>query len=301
MDRIDTIRIFIRVAELSGFTAAAAEMGLPKASVSTAVRRLEEKLGVCLLHRTTRQVRITHDGHVFYERCKNLLADVDELYGLFEQGHEDLTGRLRVDMASGLVRSIVAPKLPAFLDAHPLLELELSGIDRRVDLVREGFDCVLRIGKLGDENLFARRLGLFRMLNCASPGYLSRYGTPETLDELTQHRMVHYLANPGGAPSGFEYPDGPGYSTLPMVGTLTVRDTESYESACLANLGIIQAPEPGMRHYLDTGQLVEVLPGLRAEPMPVSLLYAQSHHLPRRTRVFMDWLEDVLRPYLMAA
>jgi DNA-binding transcriptional LysR family regulator len=298
VNRLEAMQIFVRVAELAGFTRAADSLGLPKASVSTAVQQLETSLGARLLHRTTRKVQLTQDGRVFYERCKDLLADMDELQTMFQQDEQALRGRLRVDMSSGVARNFVVPRLPQFLQAHPQIELELSCTDRRVDLVREGFDCVLRVGALGDVNLIARPLGRFRIANCASPAYLRAHGTPQTLEDLADHRLIHYVQTLGSGSLGFEYPDGAGYSYLPMEGALTVNNSEAYEAACVAGLGLIQAPAIGMQHLIEQGLLVEVLPRHRAEPMPVTLLYVNRRNLAKRVQVFMNWMAQSLRPYL---
>ena len=266
--------------------------------MSTAVRQLEAWVGTQLLHRTTRRVRMTEDGRVFYERCKDVLADVDELEHQFSRTRQSLRGRLRVDMPSGMARHLVLPVLPAFLDAHPQIELELSATDRRVDLVREGFDCVIRVGGVADSSLVARPLGAFRVLTCASPGYLARCGTPRSLDDLRDHRLIHYASSFGGPADGFEYPDAGGYRELEMKGALTVNSAVAYEAACLAGLGLIQAPLAGTHRLIEQGLLVEVLPELQAEPMPVTLLYPHRRHLPRRVSAFMDWVAEVLRPHL---
>ncbi|KRD75907.1 LysR family transcriptional regulator [Lysobacter sp. Root983] len=298
MNQLDAMQVFVRVAELASFTRAADSLGLPKASASTAVQQLENLLGTRLLHRTTRKVQTTQDGQAFYERCKDLLADVDELRGMFQQAPQALRGRLRVDMPSGMAHALVIPRLPEFLALHPQLELELSSADRRVDLVREGFDCVVRIGTLADSSLIARPLGQFRVANCASPAYLQRYGTPRRLQDLAGHRLVHYAASLGGRPDGWEYWDGAAYRSLPMAGVLTVNNVEAYRTACLVGLGLIQAPLIGLEPYLARGELVEVLPELSAEPMPVSLLYAHRRNLPQRAQVFMQWMAELLQPYL---
>jgi DNA-binding transcriptional LysR family regulator len=293
------MQIFVRVAELAGFTRAADSLGLPKASVSAAVQDLESTLGTRLLHRTTRKVELTQDGRAYYERCKDLLSDVDELQAMFQRGGQALRGRLRVDMPSGVARAFILPRLPQFLEQHPQLELELSSTDRRVDLVREGFDCVLRLGTLGDSSLIARSLGRFRMMNCASPAYLRTHGTPTTLESLSRHRLIHFAATLGARAEGFEYPDGDGYRSLPMAGPLTVNSAEAYEAACIAGLGIIQAPAVGLQQSLADGSLVEVLPQFTAEPLPVSLVHANRRNLPKRVRAFMDWMAVVLGPYLV--
>jgi len=298
MNRLEAMQIFVRVAELASFTRAADGLGMPKASASTAVQQLESALGTRLLHRTTRKVQMTQDGRAFYERCKDLLADMDELQAMFQQGPQSLRGRLRVDMPSGVARNLIIPRLPHFLQAHPQLELELSSTDRRVDLVREGFDCVLRVGALGDTNLIARPLGRFRLINCASPAYLRSHGTPQTLDDLAAHQLIHYVLTLGAKSSGWEYPDGAGYGSLPMPGALTVNNAEAYEAACLAGLGLIQVPAVGVQHFIAQSLLVEVLPHCRAEPMPVSLLYANRRNLSKRVQVFMTWMAETLGPHL---
>lgn len=297
MDRLDHLRSFLRVAELGSFTAAAEQLGLPKASVSLAVQRLEAEVGVQLLHRTTRRVRLTADGAQFQQRARDLLDDMEDLQGMFRRDTQ-LKGRLRVDMSSGLARQLVIPHLPGFLEKHPGLEIELSGTDRRVDLVREGFDCVVRVGPLDDNTLVARPLGVMHIVNCASPAYLAAYGVPRSLDDLSGHALVHYVGTLGQRSPGFEYHDGQDYRSVPMRGAITVNSGEAYSTAALAGLGIIQVPRLGARVALAAGTLVEVLPACVAEPMPVTLLYAQRRHLPRRVAAFMDWMAALVTPEL---
>src|SRR5690606_37563980 len=215
------LQMFVRVAELSSFTQAADQLGLPKARVSTAVRQLEAVLGTRLLHRTTRRVQTTQDGQAFYERCKDVLADIDEMQSMFQRGVQSLRGRLRVDMPTLIARDQIVPRLPDFLAAHPQLEIELSSTDRRVDLVREGFDCVLRVGVLAESGLVARPLGQLRQINCASPAYLQRHGRPKALADLAAHRLIHYVPTLGGKPAGWEYVDEGRVRSVAMAGTVT--------------------------------------------------------------------------------
>jgi len=292
------MRIFVRVAELASFTGAAESMGLQKASASMAIRQLEDQIGTRLLHRTTRKVQLTQDGRAFYERCKDLLAQVDEVQSMFQSRSQSLRGRLRVDMPSGIAQDHVIPKLPGFLREHPLLEIEVSSTDRKVDVIREGFDCVLRIGALEDPSLIARPLGRFRLLNCVSARYIEERGMPRTLDDLKSHILVHYVTTLGGKCQGFEYFDGAKYRTVAMSGPLTVSSAGAYQAGCLAGLGIIQAPAVGLQPLVERGELVEVLPDLRAEPMPVSFVYAHRRNVSRRVQVFMAWVAEILAPYL---
>jgi len=301
MNRLDSLQMFVRVAELSSFTQAAEQLGLPKARVSTAVQQLEGLLGTRLLHRTTRRVQMTQDGQAFYERCKDVLADIDELQAMFQQGVQALRGRLRVDMPVLVARDHVIPRLPEFLADHPQLEIELSSTDRRVDVVREGFDCVLRIGPLGDSGLVARPLGALKQINCASPAYLKQHGRPKTPADLATHRLVHYVPTLGAKSAGWEYVDQGRTRTVAMGGVLTVNSTEAYQAACLAGLGLIQAPATGLRPLIERGLLAEVMPRYRAPALPVSLLYANRRNLPKRVQAFMAWLAQILTPYLGTA
>ena len=295
---LDALRIFVNVAELASFTRAAERLGLPKARISTSVQQLELQLGSRLLHRTTRTVRMTPDGEQFFERCKELLADADELQTMFQQTPSALRGRLRVDLPIGMARLAVIPRLPEFLAAHPHIEVELSTTDRRVDLVREGFDCVLRIGTLQDSGLVALRLGELAQTNCASPAYVLRHGAPTTLDDLDHHRLVHYAMALDASPTGWEYHDGEHTRFRAMRGVITVNNTDAYQAACLAGLGLIQAPLLGARPLVAQGRLVEVMPDFKPAPMPVSLMVANRRNLSKRVRALIDWLSEVLAPHL---
>lgn len=299
MDKIQAMQVFQRVAELESFTKAAESLGLPKASISTYVQQLESIMGTRLLHRTTRKVQLTQDGMIYYERCKDLLSDVDQLETMFNSGPQDVKGRLRVDMSVGFARYLM-PKLPEFLNKYPNIELELSSTDRRVDVIGEGFDCVIRVGNLADSGLIARKLGSLEIVNCVSPGYIEKYGKPKKLEELSKHQLIHYVPVLGAKSDGWEYLDGDKYKFIKMKGPLTVNNSDSYVAACLAGFGIIQAPRVGMKHYLKEGKLVEVLSRFKAEPMPVSLIYPHRRNLSKRAQVFMDWLSEALKDYTSA-
>lgn len=294
---LETVRAFVKVAELASFTQAAQHLGVSKSRVSLRVRALEAELGTHLLQRTTRAVRLAPDGERFLVRARRLLADADEVAGMF-QAPRALRGTLRVDLPVNFARQLVIPRLPEFLAAHPHLEVQLSTTDRRVDVVRDGFDCVLRIGALVDSGLVARRLGALRMVNCASPGYLARHGTPRTLADLDDHVLVHYSARFGADAPGFEYRDGDRYRERPMRARVTVNAADAYLAACVAGLGIVQAPRSGMAERLTDGGLVEILPAYTCAPMPVSLVHAHGGNVPQRVRAFMDWLARLLEPHL---
>lgn len=299
MSFLHQVKIFTRVAELSSFSGAAVTLGMPKASVSTAVQQLENRLGTQLLHRTTRKVHLTQDGQVFYERGIDALADMDELQSLFQlKGKSSLQGRVRIGMTSSMARNCVIPLLPGLLADHPDIELEVSGTERRVDFIAEGFDCVLRTGTIGDPSLISRTIAQLTQVNVASPDYLERYGTPRSIADLGGHRMVHYASRFGEKPSGFECVSGGQDVNIEMEGAMTVNNADTYQAACLAGLGMIQAPLIGVAEFLESGKLVEVLPNDLARPMPLTLLYANKRNLSIRVRVVMDWLVEVVSAYV---
>jgi DNA-binding transcriptional LysR family regulator len=294
---LDAVRIFVRVAELGSFTRASEQLGLSKARASIRVQELEAELGCRLLLRSTRAVRLTEDGAQFLPRAKRLVLDADELAASF-QAPSTLRGRVRIDLPIRLARDQIIPRLPELLAMHPELELLVSTTDRRVDLVREGFDCVLRVGKLPDSRLVARRLGLLPMVNCASPSYLRKFGTPLALAELDDHFLVHYAPSLDGTPPSFEYRDGARYRERPMRSLITVNGTDAYQAACLAGLGIIQVPRLGTRANLAAGELVEILPAFECERMPVSLVQVHASRAREPVRAVMNWLSRVVAPHL---
>lgn len=299
MNPVDSMSIFARVAELSSFTQAAEALGLPKATVSNAVQQLENQLGTRLLQRTTRKVQLTHDGQAYYERCKDMLVDMEELQGMFKQkGAEAVRGRVRIDMPTALARNTVIPHLPELLQAHPLLELEFSCTERRVDVIREGFDCVLRAGAVVDPGLIGRTVGRMPMVNCASPAYLAAFGVPRVPADLVTHRLIHYVPTLGAKADGFDYLEGGQTRTQPVAGALTVNNADAYQAACVAGLGLIQVPAAGVRELLAQGLLQTVMPDFLPEPMPLTLLYANRRNLPTRVRVVMDWLAKEVDRYL---
>ncbi|WP_353153824.1 LysR substrate-binding domain-containing protein [Pollutimonas bauzanensis] len=296
---LNTLRIFVRVAELESFTQAADQLGLAKGRVSAAVQRLEIQVGTRLLHRTTRHVRLTADGEQFLARCKDLIADAEQLQGMFQSSPSGLRGRLRIDLPNSMARNLIIPRLPEFLSAHPLLEMGISTSDRHVDVIQEGFDCVLRVGSLANTDLVARPLGAMKMCNVASPAYLSKYGTPKTLADLSQHRLIHYAATLGTQGAGWEWQDGAAVRSHPMHSAIVVNGTDAYQAACLAGLGLIQVPVQGGMPLVNEGLLVEVMPAFTAAPMPVSLLYPHRRQIAPRVHAILDWLTKVVTPYLM--
>lgn len=300
MKNLEALAIFVRIAEMGSFTHAAESLGIQKGRASNVVRELEAQMGVRLLHRSTRTVQLTEDGRSFHTRARALLADAEELSAMFAGSEDTPSGRLRIDLPTEFARSTVLPALPTFMERYPGIELELSSTDRRVDLIQEGMDCALRVGGIVDETLVARRLGTLQMANAASPAYLTRHGVPHTLEDLSAqgHRMVHYTPTLGSRPFGWEYPTGQTHAVLVLPGSLSVNNVQTYHGAGLAGLGLIQAGLWSLKPFLLSGELIEVLPDLRPKSLPVSIVVAHRHNLSRRVRLFVEWLENILIPYL---
>ncbi|MGN8198797.1 LysR family transcriptional regulator [Salinisphaera sp. RV14] len=302
MDRVAALQAFIRVVEAGGFTRASEQLGLSRARVSRQIQQLEDHLGVRLLHRTTRRVRLTEDGRALLDRGREWLDDLDEIETLFEHRHNALSGLLRVDVGHAMARHLLIPELPGLLAAHPGLELELSVSDGLADPVREGLDLVVRGGRVRDAQLIARPLGDMAIVNCASPGYLARHGTPRSPADLENgHRVVHYVPRLGEPLPRWEYVSDGQTHHLPLPGVITVNSTGAYTDACRAGLGLIQVPRVGVQWLLDAGELIEVMPGHRAEPMPISFVYPHRRNLSRRVRGFMDWLGPKIQAYYRLA
>lgn len=294
MDKIHAMKLFLRVADLESFSLAGQALGLPKASVSRQIHALEESLGIRLLHRTTRRVQLTQEGMIYYERARDLLSNLEELDTLFCPDAASVSGRLRVDIPVWLARVRVLPNLSAFLQQHPGIELDLSSSNRRVDVVREDFDCAIRLGEQHESGLTARPLGQLTLINCASPDYLARFGYPQAPECLADHALIHFAQTPGARPQGFAVYDGSQTRWIRTGGMLTVNSMETYHTACLAGLGIIQTPRASVKEALRSGGLVEVLPQFRAAPVPVTLMYPPRRNLSRRVNLFMEWLTTLL-------
>jgi DNA-binding transcriptional LysR family regulator len=252
-----------------------------------------------LLNRTTRSVELTPEGVTFLERCKDLLSDLDEMESMFQVGSAQVKGKIRVDMASSLARDVVIPQLPKFFELYPEIELELIGVDRRVDLIREGIDCTIRGGPL-EPGLGAIELdwGEVKIVNVASRAYLKKFGKPKDLDDLKNHRLVNYVTAFGEKPEGFEYFDGERNRQVKMKSAISVATIDAYKAAALAGLGICQNPKIGVRQYLESGELMEVLPAFRPRPMgSAKIVYPQRRLLAKRVRAFIEWVRPVLRTY----
>ncbi|TMH02247.1 MAG: LysR family transcriptional regulator, partial [Betaproteobacteria bacterium] len=254
--------------ELGSFTKAADDLQLPRATATHTIQQMEKRLGVRLLHRTTRQVSPTLDGDAYYQRCVRLLADVEEADAAFSQSALRPKGKLRVDLQGTLGPHFVLPRIGDFFERYPEMELEIGMGDRLVDLVREGIDCVLRAGEPRDSSMVGRRVALLEEVTCASKSYLAQHGEPKTLDEFKAHRAVNY-ASAMGKVLPFEFVVDGERRTVQLRGSATVSHADAYVACCEAGLGFVQLPRYHVQQPLDGGTLREVLRAHRPPPMPV--------------------------------
>jgi DNA-binding transcriptional LysR family regulator len=260
------------------------------------VRGLEARLGVRLLRRTTRQVSPTLDGEAYYQRCVSLIADMEDAEGAFVGAKP--SGLVRVDVHGTQARYFLLPGLPRFRQQYPDIRLHFGEAHQPIDIIREGFDCILRAGELSDSPLIKRRLAMLERGTFASPAYLSRRGTPQTPDDLEGHEMVGLLA-PDSAdviPLAFAVDGKVRRMTLPAMLTVTGPET-NVASACLG-LGLIQVPRYRVAAELAGGALVEVLTRFPPPPLPVHVLYSHTRQLSPRLRVFIDWMAEQFRERL---
>lgn len=299
MDLFQSLSIFQRVAETGSFTRAADALGMATSSVSAAVQKLEQHLGVPLFQRTTRRVQLSSEGELLYERAARLLADAADTAALFRQDRPP-GGQLRVEVPARMARLLVAPALPAFLARHPDVRIELGSTDRISNLVEEGIDCVLRVGALGEVDLVARRLGVLRQATCASPALIAQHGLPATLEALAALPVVHFGRVPIGRTELWEYEGDGRVHALEMRGRVSVNNAEAYIACCRSGLGMIQVPRYDVAGLIERGELVEIaVPGYQLPPLPVAVLYPPQRRLSRLLHLFIDWLDEQVAPHLM--
>jgi DNA-binding transcriptional LysR family regulator len=292
MDRFDAMRIFTRVVERRSFTLAAEDLAVPRSTLSDVVKQLEMRLGVRLLQRTTRHVSPTLDGEAYYQRCLSILAAVEDAEGAFAGVNPK--GLLCVDVQGTLARHWVLPRLPEFFRAYPGVEIRMSEGDRFVDLIREGIDCVLRVGVPPVSDMIARRLAVLEEVTLASPGYIETHGMPRHPSDLRQgHLMVGFHSSATGGVLPLEFTVDGKVSNLALPSVMSVTAAESYYAAAVLGFGLIQAPRYHAEADLRSGRIVEVLVDYPPTRTPVSVLYPRNRQLSPRVRVFIDWLTAI--------
>jgi DNA-binding transcriptional LysR family regulator len=288
-NRSGELEVFVRVIELGGFSAAARVFGMTPSAVSKLVTRLEQRLGVRLVNRSTRQFQLTPEGCAFYERGVRILADLDEAERCASE-HTAPRGRLRVNANVPFGHHFLLPLAPEFLERHPDVTLDIVLTDEVVDILEQRTDVAVRAGPLKSSNLVARRLGVTRMVIVGAPRYLTRHGTPARPEELLAHNRLgaNYVRARPGWPLRYENED----IVLPVTGSAQASDGEALRHLALAGLGLARLAAFQVRDDIATGRLLPVLED--CNPGDVEEVHAvyvgQGGYLPLRVRAFLDFL-----------
>ncbi len=294
-DALSGIEFFTATVSAGSFAGGAADLGVTASAVSRRVAALEDELGVQLLARTTRTLRLTADGAAFYDRCMRIVDEVREARDAFARGRKAPTGLLRVEAPVGLGRVVVAPALPAFLARYRDLRLDLTLRDQLVDPIAEGIDLLVRVGPLdasplqrrsGGASLIAKRLGEVRVIHCASPEYLRRRGVPRSPTDLARHECLGYLR--GDRPSPLRF--GEAGEACDIQGSFNVNDASVLLTLAVAGHGVAAFFDFAAREALERGELVEILGDVATPPRPIHALYPPNRHLLPKVRAFLDFL-----------
>ncbi len=288
----DDLVLFVRVAELRSLTAAGRDLRLTPAVVSARLIRLEKKLGMRLLNRTTRQVDLTPDGHSFLEHSLKILEAVDRAQSAIALNRDSPAGSLKVSAPVSFSRLHLAPAVARFTEAHPNLQLQLVASDRFDDFFHEQIDLLIRVAELKDSNMVARRIATSRRVLCASPQYLAKAGEPKTPKDLAKHNCL-LLRFPGSQQWRWTlvYPNGRP-ETLSLSGTMDSDNSDILTSWCLAGHGIAMKDMFEVAPYLKDGRLVEIMREYPPVSYPIMALYPHSQYLPPRVRLFIDFLAE---------
>lgn len=288
MDRLVAMDVFLRVVDKGGFTAAAEDLRQSRAMVSKHIQDLEEHLGARLLNRTTRKVSLTEVGRVYYEKCSQILEDVTEAENAVGEMQTHPRGLLRINAPVSFGVLHLAASVSDYMTVQPDVAVELTLDDRVVDLVEEGYDLAIRIGRLADSSLISRRLAPCRMLVCASPAYLAQHGTPHHPDDLARHNCLGYRYDPRRDDWQFESADGP--AAVHVRGSLQSNNGDALLAAALHGVGIVLLPSFIAGPDVASGRLVALLPGHRVPELVIHALYPHSRHLSAKVRSFVDFL-----------
>lgn len=275
-------------------TYAADRLGLSASGVSKAITRLEEELGVRLLNRTTRTVSLTDDGASFVERCRQILADLEEAETVVTRARAAPKGRLRVHMPVGFGRRVIGPTLSEFSRRYPELVLDVELSDRGIDLAEDGMDAAIVIGDPTDQRVIMRKLFEIRFATCAAPSYLARHGEPQTPNDLSKHQCLGYLLPYQGKYRDWQFRIGGRISHRPISGNLNLNNAESTLDACMAGAGIAHMGTFIAAEAVAAGKLKVILKSFAAPGPQVSLIYLPNRHLSARVRAFVDYITEAV-------
>lgn len=295
MRNLNALLVFTKVAETCSFTVAAQRLGLTSSAVSKSIARLEEELGVKLLHRSTRLVSLTDEGASFFERCRSILAEVDEAESAITQNNTTPKGVLSVQMPVALGRKLIAPKLLSFTQQYPELVLNVEMSDRLVDLQYEGMDAVVHVGPVTDTRVSVKKLCNLRFAAFASPDYLAKHGVPNTPGDLDKHHCMAYLLPRTGQHRPWLFSKNGQIFEQSVVGALNINNAESLLEAAIAGGGITMISHFIAADAWRSGQLTRILSDYVVEGPEVSVLYQARHNIPAKVKAFIDFLTNVVQ------
>jgi DNA-binding transcriptional LysR family regulator len=293
MDKYQEMRVFTAVVEASSFVAAADSLGMSKAAVSRYVSELEQRLGVRLLHRTTRRLSLTPEGEVFLSRCRDILSSIEASEVEISTRSLSVSGLLKVSVPVSFGIRHLAPLWPEFLALHPQLKLDVQLADRVIDLVDEGFDMAIRIARLADSSLISRQIAGTRLVLCAAPAYLQRKGTPQHPKDLAAHDVVGYSLLATGDQWQFVGPDGP--VSVKVRPRLWSNNGDSCIATCIQGAGIQMQPTFLIAEELRRGELVEILPQFQAVTLGIYAVYPTRKFVLPKVRALVEFLDARLR------
>ncbi len=294
MDRLEAMKVFCTVVEAGGFAAAAERLGISTSAASRHVAQLEAHLNVRLLNRTTRRVSPTDEGYAYFERCTQLLADLDEADSMVAGGAHLPRGRLRLTAPGALAILRLAPAFAAFGEAHPEISLDIVLSESVVDFIEEGIDLAIRVGRVGSSNLVARRIGDAQLIAAASPAYLARNGVPATPDDLSAHACLTYAHAASGNAWHFQDPAGERIEVR-VSGRVHGNNGVLLAEMAAAGCGITRAPDFILDPLLDDGRLVPILGDWAPPPLPIHAVYPTRRHLSAKVRAMSTFLADWFR------
>jgi DNA-binding transcriptional LysR family regulator len=289
MDRFDTLRLFTRIVEFGSFTRAAAELRIPRATATHAIKALEHRLGTRLLERTTRQVHVTPDGQAYYDFCAHMLTELEQVESSLSQVVSEPRGVLRVDLRGSVATQLLLPRIDEFLQLHPQIELVISNGERLADLLRDGIDCLVRTDAPHESSMATHALAVLPQLLCASPAYLQRYGEPLRPEDLTAHVGIGWLQRQRESEARISLRSGDAQQDYRLRKGISVSDSESYLICALRGCGLAQLPRAHVEAHLRDGSLVEVLAAFASPPLRVSLLHPAPRRLAPAAQAFVDW------------
>ena len=290
MDRLSAMEVFTNVVEFEGFSAAASHLGISRASVSKQVIQLEESLGARLLNRTTRRVSVTEVGEAYYERCKRVLAEVEEADLLVEQLHSEPRGTLKVSAPMSFGVAHLGPAVSDFLSEYRELSISLTLNDRFTDLIEEGFDIAIRIAQSADSSLIARRLSGVRCVMTATPEYLERKGVPTKPQDLSGHQCLSYSYLASGLEWSIFGPNGA--TSVKVSGPLKTNNGEVLLQAARQNLGVAFLPNFLVREDIQAGVLVPVLEQYRLPELSIYAVSPPNRFPARKVQAFIAFLAE---------